>query len=544
MTSRAKAAAALAGVFVGLLAVLAVSTPASAHAALLRTSPVSGSVVSTAPTDVVLTFSESISPVPGKIHVLGPDGARADRGDPVVRGAVISVPVRTDVPRGTYLVTYRVISADSHPVAGGFTYSVGEASATQPGVPEQSRTDPVLRTVASATKYIGYAGLVLIVGPALVLATLWPRRLSRQAPARLAWIGLCVTWVGAIVEVIVQAPYETGGGITASSLRDVLGSPFGTAHIIRLGVIAAAAFLLRPVLADRAGTADRALLAILAVIGVATWPLAGHSAVSPLPAVTVVADSAHVAGMAVWLGGLMMLVVFLLRQANDKELTAILPIWSRWAALAVSVLLLAGTVQALVEIGTVSALFRTGYGQLVLIKVALVGVVLAVAAFSRRSVQRNTAPAHPGRLRRLVGMELAISMVIVGVAAVLVQQPPARTPSAQTATQPGAQTVAGSLTDKLFTLQFDIYPAQKGLNSLHLYAYAPDGKPVRVLEWKATASLPSAGVDSVGLPLLQITDNHAIGEITLPTSGSWEFRFTLRLSDVDQSTVGTTVDIG
>src|SRR5262245_56193320 len=72
----------LVGGVLGLLGVLVVASPASAHAALLRTSPKANDVVASAPADVVLTFSEPVTPVSGKVRILGPDGSRADDGDP------------------------------------------------------------------------------------------------------------------------------------------------------------------------------------------------------------------------------------------------------------------------------------------------------------------------------------------------------------------------------------------------------------------------------------------------------------------------------
>ena len=140
---------------------------------------------------------------------------------------------------------------------------------------------------------------------------------------------------------------------------------------------------------------------MLGVVALGTWPLAGHPAASPVPAVSVVVDAVHLASMAVWLGGLVMLVGFLLRQADERELGAILPIWSRWAALAVAALVLAGVVQALIEVGTLSALVSTTYGRLILVKVGLFAVgdrrgrVLPAAgpAAGRR---RAAAAAAPG----------------------------------------------------------------------------------------------------------------------------------------------------
>ena len=78
---------------------------------------------------------------------------------------------------------------------------------------------------------------------------------------------------------------------------------------------------------------------------------------------------------------------------------------------------------------------------------------------------------------------------------------------------------------------------------MHLYAYTKDNRPQPVVEWRATAALPSAGIEPIEIPLLPLTDNHATGEINLPAAGEWQLRFTVRTSDIDQATVTATVPI-
>ena len=423
-----KRAAVFAGLVVGWLALLlAPAAPASAHAVLASSTPPANAILTTAPSEVVLTFSEAVRQVPDKIRVIAPDGSRADTGEPTFSGAVVSIAVDPLKPNGTYLVTYRVISADSHPVAGGYTYSVGAPSAppSAAGGTADEETSRLLAVTIPIVKYVGYGGLVLLVGPTLVLALLWPQRLSRTAPTRLAYVGLGLVAFSTLIELWLQAPYTTGGGyFDGTALRDVLASQFGTTHLVRLAVLIAAAFLLRPVLSGRGGPADRALLAILAIVGLATWPLSGHAGASPVPSVSVVVDAAHLAGMAVWLGGLVMLVGFLLPQADERELGAILPVWSRWAALAVAGLLLAGAIQALIEVSTVSALFGTTYGRVIIAKVVLFSVVIAVAAYSRRLVRARVAASRPFPLRRAIWAELGITAVVLALSASLVQITP------------------------------------------------------------------------------------------------------------------------
>ncbi|MFE7869575.1 copper resistance CopC/CopD family protein [Micromonospora humida] len=537
---------AAAGLLVTLVALLlAPAGPASAHAVLSSSSPVASSVVPSAPSEVVLTFSESVRKVPDKVRVIAPDGSRADRGEPRFEGSVVTIGVDPAGPQGTYLVSYRVISADSHPVSGAFTYSVGAPSTPPTDSGSDSRADPVVGAGVKVTKYLGYAGLLLVVGPALVLAALWPLRLSRRGPARLLWSGVGLLAVATVAEVWLQVPYTAGGGlfdVTGEGLSEVLGSGYGTAHLIRLGLLVAAVFLLRPLTRGPVGRTDGIILTGLGVAGLFTWPLAGHPAASPAPAVSVLVDAVHLGSMAVWLGGLVMLAGFLLRRADERELGAILPIWSRWAALAVAALLLAGVVQGLIEVGTLQALTGTTYGRLLLAKIGLFALVVAVAAYSRQLVRRRTAAARPVPVRRAVWVELAITAVILGVTATLVQTPPART-----AVDGGSGADAGyystTLTSPIYSLQVELDPAERGNNSMHLYAYTPDNRPQPVVEWKATAALPSAGIEAIDIPLLKLTDNHATGEFSFPSAGEWQLRFTVRTSDIDQATVTATVPI-
>jgi copper transport protein len=123
-----------------------------------------------------------------------------------------------------------------------------------------------------------------------------------------------------------------------------------------------------------------------------------------------------------------------------------------------------------------------------------------------------------------------------------VQISPPRT-SAEAGSAATTNTVTKTLTSSTMALQVDIFPAAVGNNSIHLYAYTPDNKPLTVVEWSATAALPAKGIEPIQIPLLRLTDFHAVGDIALPQAGEWTFKFTARTSDIDQSTVSMTATI-
>ncbi len=589
-----------------LVAVLAPAAPASAHAVLLRTSPDSGAILPDAPARVTLTFNEPVRLVSQDIDVVGPDGRQLRGGRPTVTGdgSVVHIPLPGNLLRGTFLVSYRIISADSHPVAGGFSFSIGAPSKVAPAATggTGAAEDPVVAVAMPVTRYLGFAGLALLVGPVLVLMSLWPRRLTRRGPARMVWLGVGLVACSTIAELLLQGPYSTGGGLLSISehgLMEVLNTRFGWAHVARLVVLVAAVPLVAIVTGEqrhRLAVGERIALLVMATFGVGTWGYGGHPGTSPAPAVTVLSDAVHVAGMSVWLGGLLMLVGFLLPRARTSELAAVLPVWSRWAGWSVGLLAVAGVAQACLQLGSVSALTGTTYGQLIIVKVVAFGIVLVVASRSRAQVHRRVVaraqaprssptpsqvpvsgadesaypdtvwdevyggesggsdpverPADPEPstvdrpvLRRLILVEVAIAALILGFTAVLVQTTPAR--SAQRAvSQQQNLPFSKTLHSNLFSMQVQVDPARRGRNTVHLIAYHPsDGRPVRVLEWHATASLPGGGIGPVDIPVEQLSDNHVVGDVVLPRAGNWKLAVTARVSEIDEATVTTTVPV-
>lgn len=535
----------LMAIVLGLLGVVVgPAAPASAHAAFVGSSPAADSVLQEPPTQVVLTFTEVVNPIAGKVRVIAPDGTRIDRDDARSSGLQLIIPLQPVEAVGTYLVTFRVISADSHPVGGSFPFSYKQKS---PGGPPSAagagaEASPIVLSALPLVRWIGYVGLLLLIGAVLVLSLFWPERLSRAGPTRVIWLGAGLVGVATILELVLQVPYVAGGGlgnVTGADVREVLASQYGAAHLVRLGVLGASLILLRPIIQGKGWGADRVLLAVLGTIGVATWSISGHPSASPIPTVSVVADMIHLASMSVWVGGLVLLAVFLLPRASAAELGAIIPVWSRWAAYAVGALVLTGIAQALIEIGTLNALFTTTYGWMLVAKVALVGVVLLISAFSHRLVDAIAARTDgtAGRLRRIVIMEAAGAAVVLGVTSVLVQVTPARTASDTAANLATVQTAV--MQHQRFILTVDLTPATKGNNQVHMYATTPDGQPATILEWTVRASLPDQGIEPISAAVLIISPDHATAQIGLPTAGTWRFTFELLLTQ-DTNGIVTT----
>ncbi|HET6481657.1 MAG TPA: CopD family protein, partial [Actinoplanes sp.] len=313
----------------------------------------------------------------------------------------------------------------------------------------------------------------------------------------------------------------------------------------RLALLGVLAGLIGPALRGTAGRVRGLVLIGLALAGMTTWPLTGHAAAAPLAGVIVASDVVHIAAMAVWLGGLVTLTVFLLRRTDPRVLGVVLPVWSRWAALAVVWLVAGGVVQAVVQVGSVKAIYQTSYGQLLLVKVVVLTATLGAAAFARKLVRRGqVAAAGASRMRRFVAIEVVATTVVLGLSAVLVQVNPGRSANVdQGAVRENG--ISQTLTSPLYTLQFNIYPVEVGdNNTVHAFLYTPAGAPLPGEEWKVSARLLGQDVEPFSAPMLGlIPRHHALGALTFPLAGSYEIKFTVRVSELDQATVRTTITV-
>jgi copper transport protein len=486
------------------LALLAAG-PASAHAALLQTTPTNGVVLPASPREVLLRYSEPVTAPLGAVRVFAPSGKRVDTGVVAARegGHVVAAPVAPGLGHGTYVVAWRVVSADSHPVAGTFSFSVGHTSdpyaAARPA-------GGVGRRPLDVARFAALGGLVLLLGCAafgLVVA---------EPSPRLAWAGWGLATAGAVAALLLQGPY--GAGLPATRafdttlLGDVAGTRYGAAALARIGVLAVA---VPPVLRRRTAVAVAGPALLVAT------SLTGHAGTGG--ALALAADATHLAAACAWLGGLACLVA-----GRGRLDAAPLHRWSRAAAAYVAVLVGTGTYGAWREVGAWADLTGTAYGRLVVAKVALLAAMLACAVVARRRLRSRITD-----LGRVVAAEAVAGVAVVAVTAVLVGTPPAS--AARLASETAV--VAGAL-----RVQVDVDPARSGVNQLHVYYTGEGSKAVDVAEVRARF-FHGGEVVAVDVPRKSLGHYEEL-HVPLPASGTWRLELVTRTSDVDSHTTVLT----
>ncbi|MFG2407132.1 copper resistance CopC/CopD family protein [Streptomyces brevispora] len=399
--------AALIGVVFGLL--LAVAGPASAHAALTGSDPQDGAVVDTAPKQVTLTFSEQVAMGEGSIRVLDPDGKRADTeaapldlhsGSTVKYG----VALHTGLPDGTYTVAWQAVSADSHPVSGAFTFSIGAPSKTTVALPDNEAGGGLVGTLYGIARYAAYAGFIVLVGGAAFVLACWQRGAGARPLQRLVVRGWTTLTAATLAMLLLRNPY-TGSGKLADAfdldgLTAVLDTKPGAALVSRLLLLGASALFIAVLFGTYAKREDErekkdltfglAIGGAVIAAGIAgTWALAEHASTGIQPGIAMPVDVLHLLAVATWLGGLAALLVALYR-TPDVTADAVRR-FSRIAFGSVLVVAATGIYQSWRQLGSWSALTDTGYGQLLLVKVGLVAVLVGVASISRRWTARLAA---------------------------------------------------------------------------------------------------------------------------------------------------------
>ncbi|WP_445284838.1 copper resistance CopC/CopD family protein [Streptomyces sp. DSM 118148] len=416
-----------------LLLLLGTAAPASAHAALRGTDPADGTVLKSAPRRVTLTFTESVGLLTDSFRVYDPRNRRLRTGEAdhaPGRSDTARVPLPARLGTGTYTVTWRVVSADSHPVSGALTFSVGERTAA-PAAPLPDRAENRATTsLYDIARYLAYLSVALLLGTVAFVAYCRPPGRTRlRRPALAAWWVLLAS-TGALF--LLRAPYEEGTAparaFALSALTRTATTRPGELLLARLALLLLAAACVPFLRRGPWRRVPRRALLTAAALGSAalsvTWAAAEHASAGPQVPVAVASAALHLLAMAAWLGGLAALLLTLRRDtaaepapaerasaepasAEAASAGAPEPVartvarFSRLAFASVAVLAVTGVYQSWRGLGSWQALTGTAYGHILLAKLAAVALLLAAASRSRRWTARLASPAPAARPARV-----------------------------------------------------------------------------------------------------------------------------------------------
>lgn len=429
----------VATLFLAGFGLLAGPPAAWAHATLQATSPAEGSIVPHAPTQVTATFDQAVGVSPSSLEVFAPNGGRVDEGG-TTHGSTpdqIAVALKPSLGEGTYTVGWHVISADSHPVQGAFTFSIGVPSATTVNPATLNPTaSPLIGTAFGLVRFVAFCCFALLVGAVAFVLWCWPAGASSPLVLRLtmgAWSGLAGSVLGA---VLLQGIYGAGDGVNRlfwpNVLHATLYSRYGRSLGVRLLLVIVALFVFTSILGNlqvegrRVSVKASVTWGVLAAALAATWATADHAGQGIQVPLSLVSDTIHLSSVAIWLGGLTMLAAIVLRprlgggasNRKGREATAdAVAAVERFSPIAlgcVGAIVLTGTYQAWRNVGTWSALFDTTYGRLLLIKIGAMCALIALGYVARIRIAALRAPASQAPVSLVEYVTAGLPRVSIG----------------------------------------------------------------------------------------------------------------------------------
>lgn len=539
------------GVVLGALVLLA--SPAGAHAQLESTSPAAGERLDAGPEVLEVRFTEGVEAEGDALRLFGAGGERLDLGRiERAEGGKVLRATSGELGDGGYMLTWRVVSLDGHPISGGVTWRVGDGAAVDPSLLEElleaEGGDEAVSAAAAVVRALLFASLLVLVGALVFLLLVWPDgaddpRLVPTTRASVAVAALC-TVLGMGLQGADVDGRALSHAFTAGAVADTLDTTFGQAALLRLGALAVLAVLVwRMTPALVRGVRWRLAVQVAVVAVLASVALGGHARTGRWAGLAFPVDVAHLLAAAVWIGGLVVLAGVVLPR-RDELTPRIAARFSTIAAGAVAVVVVTGTFQAVRQVGSLDGLRDTNYGRLLALKVVAVLAIVGLGAFSR-SLVRARAGGGGAELddvglhravRRSVLAETVVAAIVVALTSLLVAADPARS----------VEAAAFEQVRLVETTQLTLVaaPARSGPVDIHLYADDPNIGLTADLEATATMALPERGIPPVALPIRYAGRGHwSAYDVDVPISGRWQVEVEVVVSEFEQRQASFTVPI-
>ncbi len=518
------------------LLLLAFTAGASGHAALVKAVPWDGAVIKEAPSALTLTFNEPISPL--IIRLIGPDGNAIPVGDAVTENATVRIPAPR-LARGTHVLSWRVISADGHPVGGSIVFSIGAPSRSS--LPETQRSADLSIIAGLWTlRFVIYIGLFLGIGGAVFAAWILPDRDVPMAAARAAALAaLAGGSFAALGAIGLQGMDALDLPLSAWREAATWETGFKTSYGVT-AVAAACALLVAGFSFFLVSRRSARAVSLAALLGAAlALTLSGHAGTARPQLVSRPALVVHVACAIFWIGSLLPLYTSL-RAAKEPAWS--LDRFSRVIPIPVAIVLASGCALALVQIDRINALWGTSYGQVLLCKLGLVALVLALAWLNRyRLVPRLTRDGAAGvaPLRRSIGLELLLAFAILGVVALWRFTPP-----------PRALAVAAPISIHLHgeKAMADIEIAREGPRDAgtraNVLVLDRDFQPLSAKEVTLVLASPGSGIESIRRQAVPTGESTwRVDNLNIPVAGPWNLRVEVLVNDFEKVMLEATVEL-
>ena len=496
-----------------------------AHAGLKSSEPAASSVLEQPPKEIVLNFGEAVEVSFGSIRLFDSNSKLIVLPTPKygrVDDAVDTKTVRVEIPElqpGSFLVVWRVVSADSHPVQGAFAFQIGASGLDLASLGEEilaSSTAPVsVRLMMGFARWLSFLGVMVLVG-ALLLAT---HIVGVSRIDKIVFSSWVAAFVGSALVLLLQAPYALGQamsmGETFGAVDDVLQTRLGTWLVVRGALLLTLLLLIwRRDLHHK--SIYRMLVSLLGIGLLGTFSISGHPGMREFSALSIGTDIVHYLCVSAWMGGLVTLV--LLGRKWQSESPRVIRWFSFTATISMPIMVATGVAQAWRMMEGFQNIFSTTYGVVMSLKVLLVVVAIAAGTRARqlfKSKKVEQQDLKDMKFSKTIVVESMIGLVVLAVTAVLVSVPPL----AVSGTAPFEATVvqANVIADIRIT------PTRVGEIEAHIVLSPPGGALQSITDATARISLVTGEIPAIPIDVKLVGTNHFQAKLLVPRAGDWLF---------------------
>ncbi|MFT0548602.1 copper resistance CopC/CopD family protein [Allopusillimonas ginsengisoli] len=514
-----------------VLTILAWTRTALAHASLVSSIPVAGAVLPDAPRDMKLIFNEPVSPL--VLKIIQPDGAVTDLTKTHVEpdGLTLSLPALAR--RGTYALSWRVVSSDGHPIGGALTFSVGAKGAN---VSEMTSSNPDRTLLIWLSRLGWYVGLFFGIGLAACHALNSAGRNTRPLGLWMLTLGASATLLNVGLLGIDALDMPLVGLFSIDTWRTASTTSFGLSAALALAALSCAALVWR-----LTSSFVQKLTASIAIILLgAALAASGHASAAPPTWLARPAVWLHAVAITLWIGSLLPLAYAL----SDASAVNLLKRFSILIPTVLLALVASGGVLIYLQFDTPSSLWLTAYGQVLILKLVLLAVLLALGAYNRYYLTSAVLRAELAPrlvMRRLIFVECVLAVSMLAVVAVWRFTPPPRALSAT----PVATTVTTHIYANAAVANVSLTPAvgtQPAVLTLQLSN--SDLTPLTAQEVDVAFSNAATGIEPIVYSATRVNERTwQVTDIKLPHQKRWHIRIDTLVSDFEQISLATTLEL-
>lgn len=531
---------------------------ADAHSEIISTQPSPGQNFDDTPEQIVLLFNTEVDVFPTSIRVYDENAKKVNVGNlPYLEGKEVKADLE-DLAPGRYIVTWNVVSPDTHPIRGAFSFVINQPEPSTQTTSQMSDSNPktdreLIESVisaqqeSSAEKGINYLFTFLIfVSISALIAIIFHYLVFLKIPTtetldKTVFYSCLVLIVSAVASILLHA--KSSQGLQASEvfnfsvIRYEIESVFGLVGISRILLAVAILFLWKHREKSLYG-----YVLISSVVALAFTPaLAGHARVGDYVLLAIVLSFVHIISISIWLGGLVILATSIHRDFEIEKVKKI----SNISLVCVVGIFISGIFAWVRQVGSFEALRETTFGQLLSSKVLLFLLIVLIALFSRiytRALIKKDSVMLRSQIRKFVIAELLIILCVYALSSVLVNTIPAK--------QAYDSPITISSPTELATFEFIVDPPKPGRTEIHVYILDINSQPMQLertdrrLDQQILAlsiENKEKGIEPIMVPMRFQGFNHFSALIDIPKEGTWTIKAELNLTDFNQAT--TSIDV-